>query len=406
MWRLLSAFLLLPFVISQSQVRNANCLFYVHPIFGYGCEVTNFEFSAGDELVVAGTHLAGRNDESVSFVEILNSTIEVVPQRFLITFPALERFHLQGVSISTLNRLRNCENLRVLLLSFNRIEIVSADTFADCINLEVLHLQNNVISNVERWAFRELDRLEVLLLNNNLLETINPDLFTPVPNLIDLGLSDNSLSTLNSRTFTPTPLLETLRLANNYFSVLNVNILTNLTHLTSLLLNGNQFDNFQANFFRHLPNLRLLNINDNSVSSYTSNENRFWPKLLFQLTLIRVLQFDQNPRLHSLSMSNNLIDELQPNTFVNNVNLESLDLGVNKLVRLPGTLLRANTRLVSLGLRRNGIEAIQSNFFANLVNLRFLNLQTNNCINRFFSITRPLSVDVTPYLDLCYRNFD
>lgn len=266
MLKLLSAFLLLPFVMSQSQIRNANCLFYEHPNFGYGCEVTNLEFSDGDELVVMGNHLSGRSDANVLFVEILNSTVDVVPQRFLITFPTLERFHAQGVSIATLNRLRNCENLKHLLLSWNRISTISADTFADCINLEVLQLQSNVITNVDRWAFRDLDKLEVLLLSNNLLETINPDLFTPLPNLIDLGLSDNSLSTLNSRTFTPVPFLETLRLANNYFSVLNVNLLSNLTQLETLLLNGNQFDNFQANFFRHLPNLRLLNINDNSVS--------------------------------------------------------------------------------------------------------------------------------------------
>jgi Leucine-rich repeat (LRR) protein len=126
----------------------------------------------------------------------------------------------------------------------------------------------------------------------------------------------------------------------------------------------------------------------------------------FQLTLIRPLQFDQNPRLISLSMANNLITELHANTFFNLVSLESLDFGINQITRLPGTLLRANTRLVSLGARRNGIESIQNNFFSNLTHLRFINLQSNACINRFFSIFRTLAIDVDPFLDLCYRNFN
>jgi Leucine rich repeat len=105
-------------------------------------------------------------------------------------------------------------------------------------------------------------------------------------------------------------------------------------------------------------------------------------------------------------MSNNLITDLHANTFYNLVNLESLDFGINQITRLPGTLLRANARLVSLGARRNGIQAIQTNFFNNLANLRFINLQSNACINRFFSIYRSLAVDVDPFLDLCYRNFN
>lgn len=105
-------------------------------------------------------------------------------------------------------------------------------------------------------------------------------------------------------------------------------------------------------------------------------------------------------------MANNFINDLNQNVFLTNVNLETLDLGNNQLNILPGTLLRANTRLISLGLRRNGIRAIQNNFFNNLTNLRFLNLQTNLCVNRFFSNYRGFSVDIAPYLDLCFRNFD
>ena len=265
MLKIFCVIFLIPFVV-QAEVRVAQCNYYVHPIFGYGCEVADLEFLSGDQLQITGSHLAGRNNGHVEFVEIVNSTVEVIPQQYFTTFSILNRFNAQSVSLSILNRIGNCLNLRFLFLSGNYLETINADTFADCENLEVLHLQNNLINNIDRWAFRNLDHLEILILSNNQLESINADLFTTVPNLLDLGLSDNLLSTLNSRTFTPTPLIETLRLANNYFSVLNVNLFQNMTSLSTLLLNGNEFDNFQLNFFRHLPNLRHLNINDNSVS--------------------------------------------------------------------------------------------------------------------------------------------
>lgn len=127
--------------------------------------------------------------------------------------------------------------------------------------------------------------------------------------------------------------------------------------------------------------------------------------LHFQLNLLRVGNFDANPLLLSLSMANNFITTIPANTFIALVNLESLDLGNNQLEILPGTLLRNNVRLVSLGLRRNNISAIQSTFFNNLERLVYLNLLTNSCINRYFSIYRQFSVDVTPHLEACYANF-
>lgn len=267
MWKIIFSVLLLPFAVqAQSQIRVAQCNFYEHPVFGYGCEIADLEFRAGDILSVAGNHNSGKDNDNVAFVEIVNSTVEVIPQELFLNFPILDRLYAQSVSLSTLNRLRNCATLRFLFLSGNFLEVVAADTFADCLNLETLQLQNNQLNSIDRWAFRNLDRLRVLSLSNNQLQAINPDLFTPTPNLLDLGLGGNLLTTLNSRTFTPTLFLETLRLNNNQFTILNVNILQNLTQLSTLLLNGNEFDNFQANFFRHLPNLRQLNINDNLVS--------------------------------------------------------------------------------------------------------------------------------------------
>lgn len=105
-------------------------------------------------------------------------------------------------------------------------------------------------------------------------------------------------------------------------------------------------------------------------------------------------------------MANNFIDELHMNVFINNPLLEVLDIGNNKLHVLPGTILRGNDRMVSLGLRRNAITSIQRNFFDNMPHLRVINLQTNDCINQFFTISRTIAIDVVPFLDTCFRNYE
>ena len=265
---------LLPFLV-QAEVRVARCNFYIHPVFGYSCEVTDLDFVAGDELQITGTHIIGQNNENVSFVEIANSTVEVIPQQYFINFVNLKRFQAADVSIARLERLSNCESLETLVLSYNNLQTIVNDIFANCGNLLNLQLEGNVLTAVTRFALRGLGKLQVLNLNNNELDAINSDLFTETPNLLDIGISNNRLTLLNVRTFTPTPLLETLRLSNNRFTALNVNLLENLTHLHILLFNGNQFDNFQAGFFRHLPNLRQLNINDNLVGAKKPLELKF-----------------------------------------------------------------------------------------------------------------------------------
>lgn len=264
--KLICAILVIPYLSADAVARVANCRFSEHQVFGYSCQIADLEFNTGDTLQISGMHLAGRNDMSVTFLEIVNSSVSIVPQHIFVQFGNLQRFHAQNVGLSDLVPLRNCQNLQTIFLSQNQLTLIRNDVFGDCRNLMTIHLQNNQIATIERWAFRGLSSIETIQLNNNQLAVINADLFTENPLLKDIGLSNNHLTTINSRQFTPTPYLETLRLANNEIVILNVNVLQNLTRLETLLLNGNQFDNFQANFFRHLPNLKMLNINDNQVS--------------------------------------------------------------------------------------------------------------------------------------------
>jgi hypothetical protein len=264
MWKVFSLLFLLP-ILSHGALVTGRCRYYDHQLLGYTCEVANLLFTVGDELQITGVHMPGRDNGNVLTVEIVNSTVEVIPQQFFINFSILRRFNAQNVGISTLNRLRNCQSLQFLSLSHNKLNIIRADTFTDCTNLLNINLQNNLIRDVERWALRNLSVLEVLNLNSNQMQSVNPDVFTPTTNLIDLSLSNNFISNLVVRTFTPISFLETLRLSNNNLTIVNGLIFQNMTQLSVLLLNGNNFDNFQANFFRNLTNLRHLNVADNKV---------------------------------------------------------------------------------------------------------------------------------------------
>ena len=113
MWKVLSLLFLLP-IMGQSALVTARCRYFDHQAFGYTCEASNLQFMMGDELQITGVHMPGRNNGNILTVEIVNSTVEVAPLQFFISFPNLNRFNAQNVGMSNLNPIRNCENLQSL----------------------------------------------------------------------------------------------------------------------------------------------------------------------------------------------------------------------------------------------------------------------------------------------------
>lgn len=91
-------------------------------------------------------------------------------------------------------RLRNFTELRVLDLSYNKIQVLPNDTFSPNHKLEVFNLSNNYLHIINSRAFAGLQHLRVLDLERNELKKIPGDVFLPLTNILSSGEGEIFLS--------------------------------------------------------------------------------------------------------------------------------------------------------------------------------------------------------------------
>ncbi|XP_071814043.1 uncharacterized protein [Apostichopus japonicus] len=82
------------------------------------------------------------------------------------------------------SRLRNFVQLRVLDLSYNKLQVLPNNFFTEDHKLEIFNLSNNYLNRVGNGAFNGLQHLRVLDLERNELRTIPEDVFLPLTNVI------------------------------------------------------------------------------------------------------------------------------------------------------------------------------------------------------------------------------
>lgn len=96
-----------------------------------------------------------REYKKVNNIEVVNSSLTLLPNRFL----------------------ANCRQLGGLYLSNNAIMEISHDSFDNLLNVIVLDLSLNQLTTLLKDIFKPLTNLSILNLNGNRIEIIESDLF-------------------------------------------------------------------------------------------------------------------------------------------------------------------------------------------------------------------------------------
>ncbi len=133
--------------------------------------------------------------------------------------------------------------LRNLMLSRNKLTILSANTFNGLANLQQLWLDSNKIESLPEHIFDNLTGLSGLILDNNRLTTLPDGIFNHQSNLVALWLMNNQLIALPE------------------------NIFHRLTRLRELWLYGNQLTIIPENIVHGLQGFQDLDISDNPIHS-------------------------------------------------------------------------------------------------------------------------------------------
>lgn len=289
--------------------------------------------------------------------------------------PDLDRFH----ALDTLD------------LSFNRFESIPNDVvFPD--NLHHLSLSNN---NISDW---------INLSPNSLLLT--------AINIETLDLSGNPLGAFNgadSQLLLISNSLKKLNLSNcNIHKISGSIMLSSLVKLEQLILSSNPLytlPDLQALSLQHLdvsacklgmlrrtvfsqmPQLLFANFSGNHrITMVQRNDEYVESVSLRQIDLsmcnMNSVELKGFPNLTAASLNGNLITELTPETFQNNVLLESLDLSSNGINRISALAFRWLNRLRTLELSLNMIRRIDRDTFIDNSQLVSINL-SRNFIDRF-----------------------
>ncbi|KAM6169916.1 toll-like receptor 9 [Rhynchocyon petersi] len=257
-------------------------------------------------------------------------------------------------------------------LSRNNLGTVQPEMFAQLSRLQCLRLSRNSISQaVNGSQFVPLTSLRVLDLSYNKLDLYHGSSFTELPQLEALDLSHNSQHfsmkgighNLSFVAFLPA--LRYLSLAhNNIYSRVSQKLCS--SSLLALDFSGNALSRMWAegdlyiHFFKDLTCLARLDLSQNRLHTLMPHTLGNLPK---SLQLLRL-------RGNHLAFFNwsNLV--LLPK-------LEVLDLADNQLKALTNSSLPAGTRLQRLDVSGNSISLVAPGFFAQAKELRELNLSSN-----------------------------
>ncbi|NXF76504.1 ECM2 protein, partial [Sclerurus mexicanus] len=292
-----------------------------------------------------------------------------IPAHFPIPVPPMEAPPLpSGCSIS--DTTVSCINAKLtqippisdpdltsLDLSGNSITSISDEAFNGIPNLEWIDLSKNNITSpgIGPKAFKILKKLKRLYLDGNMLVHIPSDLPST---LEEIKINDNHLHAIDEDGLKDLRNLVTLELEGNKLSEANVSPLAfnPLKSLCYLRLGRNKFRIIPQGLPATLEELYLENNQIEEVSEICFNHTR---------------------NLNVIGLKHNKLEEhrIAPLAWINQENLESIDLSYNKLYHVPSYLPKSLLHLVLIG---NQIERIPGYVFAHLKpGLEYLYLSFN-----------------------------
>ncbi|ELK03390.1 Extracellular matrix protein 2 [Pteropus alecto] len=270
-------------------------------------------------------------------------------------------------------------------LSYRTISCISADlsqipplTAPEITSLELI---GNSITSIPDEAFNGLPNLERLDLSNNNITSsgIGPKAFKLLKKLMHLNMDGNTLVEIPSEL--PST-LEELKINENNLQAIDEESLSDLSQLVTLELEGNDLSETNVNplAFQPLKSLSYLRLGRNKFRIIPQGLPASIEELYLennQIEEITEICFNHTRNINVIVLCYNKIEEnrIAPLAWINQENLESIDLSYNKLYQVPSYLPKSLLHLVLLG---NRIERIPGYVFGHMKpGLEYLYLSFN-----------------------------
>ncbi|KAM0726024.1 Protein artichoke [Formica fusca] len=228
--------------------------------------------------------------------------------------------------------------LRVLDLSFNKLNILSPETLSSLSSLLELKLVRNRIRELREGAFDGLPRLSLIDLEDNDLRVIERNAIRALPELQAVRLGRNRLQSIPSGAFTELPLLQSAELQENRIQEVANNAFINVPHLLFLNLSHNNLPGLEYVGLESLHSLEVLDLSYNRLSRISSDSLAAMEWLVElkmdnnRICAVHGSPFDDMPRLRVLSLRSNRMTAVSENAFKRlRSNIAVLDIDGNPL---------------------------------------------------------------------------
>lgn len=244
-----------------------------------------------------------------------------------------------------------------------------------------LELAGNSIISIPDEAFNGLPNLERLDLSRNNITSsgIGPKAFKVLKKLMRLNMDGNNLVHIPSEL--PST-LEELKINDNNLQAIDKESLSDLNQLVTLELEGNNLSEINVNplAFKSLKSLSYLRLGKNKFRIIPQGLPASIEELYLennQIEEITEICFNHTRKINMIVLRYNKIEEsrIAPLAWINQENLESIDLSYNKLYHVPSYLPKSLLHLVLIG---NQIERIPGYVFGHMEpGLEYLYLSFN-----------------------------
>ncbi|XP_021703075.1 protein toll [Aedes aegypti] len=251
--------------------------------------------------------LFSENKKLKTLILTNNRKLVTLPEELLANLKELTVVNLSHNGVGNLpeSLLSGSSGIIELNLGYNRLNSLPEELLSDQPQLQVLNLDHNQLESIPDYFLERNVELQTLYLSHNRLRSLSEKAFTKLKNLKELHLENNQLQTIPQFLFSGTPKLEEIYMQNN-----------------QLALHANSFINEEL--------------------SIADNDN----------TPFQVLQ-----KLRILHLRNNSISTIFQDWYINNLEMQSLDLSFNKLPGLSYTQLQFQSN-ITLNLSNNEISQV------------------------------------------------
>ncbi|XP_008199516.2 insulin-like growth factor-binding protein complex acid labile subunit [Tribolium castaneum] len=252
----------------------------------------------------------------------------------------LKNYTFEGSFISTLD-LSKCliQNIQIkafsglyltdtLNLSLNRISHLNENVFKNLTLVQTIDLSFNFLKKLNNQLFIDCHSLKFINLSNSRIELIKEWAFAGSDNLLELNLENNFLEKINFRNFSR---LEMLNLHNNKLSNLDLSFLCNLS-AKNVVMSHNKMRKLLNNSCATVKSPQEMDLSKSSICSIEAKTFRglFW--------------------LEVLTLRDNFIETILPETFTYLKRLKQLDLSANRIAFLSENSFAFGNRLNMLNI--------------------------------------------------------